>query len=719
MIDLSGVFLYGAHVYRVPSPPIDGVVEDLATMKRLGMNHANIQLSWSWCNPDDGAYDFDDILRLLSACRDLDLMASITLTLEQMPKWVWDRYPSARLVNALGQSIEDPTQYIMPCDGKPGPCWDHEGVQREVRAFLRMLVEAVADFENLVYWNLWQEIGLAMVWDGAQPAQKNVPFNPETLARFREYLRNRYGTLGDLNKAWWTRYHSWDAVEPPRLYSRVPSFPDWRRFVYDEYLAGVIKDRARMLRDAGDTDRATAFHPGHPVWGSTCEWRWSRIADFYGTSFYPTAALYHGGERSGGLLDPDEDRYHEIWSSLFHLNYSRCTVSDGRFLVSEAASGPYNQGLRVQGEVTADDMRRWLLYQVAAGAQGMILWNTRPEHFWDEAQGQGFLAADGSVTPRAEVAGRFGAALVQHEELLARSVKAPSQVAIGIDDDLLPIAEESFVLHPVRGCYEALFRLGVDPDFENLNDGDIDDLTRRKVIIVPFPFAMSERTVERLSEYVHAGGVLISGPTPARFAENGWAYPAGISPAVQRLFGVEQERLVTVAESTTPWQWTSEECRAGDVHPPTFLTGVDPLDGLELRAAFQIQTFRVEDAQPVLMHGDAVAGTVREYGKGCAWLLGTLFSYAIRGEQCEATRDALERIIGAAGVAGDRQGSVIRQVREWSDRAVWSLINTSSDDGEWLIEGASVEDLLDGDRFVRADRVPVAGLSIRSLTVQK
>jgi len=42
MADLSGTYLFGAHCYRVPSPPLEDVFADMATMKRLGMNLANI-----------------------------------------------------------------------------------------------------------------------------------------------------------------------------------------------------------------------------------------------------------------------------------------------------------------------------------------------------------------------------------------------------------------------------------------------------------------------------------------------------------------------------------------------------------------------------------------------------------------------------------------------------------------------------------------------------
>ena len=154
MDDLDRTYLFGAHCYRVPSPPLEQVVEDMTTMKHLGMNLANFQISWSWCNPREGEYDFSDLSTLLSKSAEIGLFASITLTMEQMPKWVWDKHPDCRLVNARGQIHHDPSQYVMPADGKPGPCWDHTGAREEAERFLQGLLDAVRGFPHLAYWNL-------------------------------------------------------------------------------------------------------------------------------------------------------------------------------------------------------------------------------------------------------------------------------------------------------------------------------------------------------------------------------------------------------------------------------------------------------------------------------------------------------------------------------------------------------------------------------------
>src|SRR5262249_45134002 len=49
-----------------------------------------------------------------------------------------------------------------------------------------------------------------------------------SLARFGEWLRERYGTVDALNAAWERRYSAWSQVSPPRIFEAVPDLIDWR-----------------------------------------------------------------------------------------------------------------------------------------------------------------------------------------------------------------------------------------------------------------------------------------------------------------------------------------------------------------------------------------------------------------------------------------------------------------------------------------------------------
>ena len=130
------IFPFGTHFYREPGLPLPELKRDMRTMKGLGFNMLKIQESWAIDNPREDEINLSTMEELLAEANQLNLYVYLGITMEQMPAWVWKKYPDCRLVNALDEPYNDPTQYLLPSDGKPGPCWDHPGARREAEKFL-------------------------------------------------------------------------------------------------------------------------------------------------------------------------------------------------------------------------------------------------------------------------------------------------------------------------------------------------------------------------------------------------------------------------------------------------------------------------------------------------------------------------------------------------------------------------------------------------------
>src|SRR5579875_1646951 len=186
-------FLFGTHVYRFPSLPLAELKRDIRTMQRLGFNTIKVQESWSADERRPGEVDFGEIEELLVEAQSAGLKVYLGVTMEQAPAWLWKRYPDAYMVNGLGQPHLDPTQYLLPADGKPGPCWHHPGVREAATRFMATLAARLGRFDNIVVWNVWQEFGFWPAQPGASElAETLYCYCPHTLARFREWLREKY-----------------------------------------------------------------------------------------------------------------------------------------------------------------------------------------------------------------------------------------------------------------------------------------------------------------------------------------------------------------------------------------------------------------------------------------------------------------------------------------------------------------------------------------------
>src|SRR5262249_20161548 len=149
----------GTHVFREPHQDENELMSDLPILKRLGFNLIKIQESWAIDEPREGEVDLARIERVIVRARELGLGVYLGLTMEQAPMWMWRKYPDGRLVYANNQPSEDPTQSLLPADGKPGPCWDHPGAREAAIRFIAELARRLGRYDNLMVWDVWQEIG--------------------------------------------------------------------------------------------------------------------------------------------------------------------------------------------------------------------------------------------------------------------------------------------------------------------------------------------------------------------------------------------------------------------------------------------------------------------------------------------------------------------------------------------------------------------------------
>lgn len=159
VIKRKDIFPFGTHFYREPALPLEELKRDMRTMKKLGFNTLKIQESWAIDNPREGEINLSTMEELIAEANQLNLYIYFGITMEQMPAWVWKKYPDCRLVNAFGEPHNDSTQYLIPADGKPGPCWDHPGARETTEKFMAKLARSLGRFDNIIVWNCWQEVG--------------------------------------------------------------------------------------------------------------------------------------------------------------------------------------------------------------------------------------------------------------------------------------------------------------------------------------------------------------------------------------------------------------------------------------------------------------------------------------------------------------------------------------------------------------------------------
>ena len=676
-------FGLGSHLCREPMPGMDELKHDMRLLKEQGFNLVKLQESWLTDEPEEGVYRFEPIRELVAFAAELDLGVYLGVSMEHAPAWVWRNYPGARMEGRDGTRIAYEAQFTIPADGKPGPCFDDPGADAAQLRFLRALVTELAPFENIVVWNVWQEMG----YEGERLTGHKVCYCPATIAAFQRWLQEEFHTLDALNQAWKSRYTRWGDVVPNRDLGRFALSNNiaYEYFLNNVRISRILRRRAEAIRAADPLRRPVFAHQGSSTVGSGIDWSFARAVDFLGCSCYPAWFHLHSWDDVRRLTDGARFRHeallNEMWESVaLKFDYLRGSNPAGAPIWgAEFQGGPICTGLykgRVPG---AADIRRWMLTAVSCGANAISYWVTRAEIQGHEINGYSLLDSSGDATPRMEEAARIGRALNRYPALFAPGNVPKAPVAILVSSwnhwlcTQLKGSAEEHLMYSTRGWHRLLWELGVPVDFVesgSLTEGGLDGYA---MAVLPFPLALEEAELRRLTEYVERGGTLVSEACPGRFTRFGYGVRGELAPAAAALFGVTHRSLCMVEEPEHGARWQMEPLSWGDYAPNLQLCGAGPLAGCSVRPNLYLETFApVAGTEGVLYADGELCGTRRRHGKGQAVLLGSFIGHSGTAYRDAASRAFVRRLCALAGVTPAHNGRLLlRELRTAAGSALF------------------------------------------------
>jgi beta-galactosidase len=723
------VFPFGTHVYREPHLPLDQLRSDFTLLRRLGFTMIKIQESWSMDEQREGEINLATVAQVISDARQNGLLVYFGVTMEQAPAWLWKKYPDASMVYETGQPYNDPTQYLFPNDAKPGPCWHHPGAREAGSRFVEGVGREIGKYDNILVWNVWQEIGFGNM----RPGHMGLCYCANTLREFRIWLQEKYGTLAALNRVWLSGYADWDEIEPPRMFTMLPPFIDFRYFMDDVYLSFALRWKAEAFRRSDPLHRRILAHMSHPTIGRTAEWRYAEQLDVIGSSCYPAWTGFEKWDADRPAAGKPAPRvaslHHELWENvLMKYDYMRGASRDGEFWTAELQGGPISMGQDLGRVPDAGDLRRWVLGCLAAGVRGLCFWNHRLEPMWQEQYGFGLLDGQGEHTPRADEASRLANAIAVQAELFARGSVPQADVAMVMNEDLWHFAEGSgfdvgtHLQYTIRGIYKALWDEGIPLDF--IEADKIATVGKKyRVLIQPFALALSEAVIEAYQSYVRGGRVLICEATPGRLGKYGYGFATEMGPDVSELFGAVHKQVVSVREPRDGAKWSRGDRTYGDSEEYADLVGIGEVTGLSVAPAYHVQTLTLTTGKALLKSREDVAGCVNKFGEGRAYLIGSLLGHALLAYGDKRNGAFLSHLLAHAGVRPDRVGRLQRRRRVLGRKEAWFLFNTTGGPVEEVValdHSKTATDLL-GAELPPAPggvRVKVAPLDVRCLVLE-
>ena len=681
--NLPETFLLGSHLCRVPMPPMEEMLSDMENLKKHGFNLIKIQTHWAIDEPIEGEYNFTRYNRLIEHAKKLDMYVYMGLTMEQAPAWLYKKYPDCRMVPRSGLPVKYETQYTLPADGKPGPCFDHPGAMQKQLDFIKAFVKHFAKYDNILVWNTWQEIEY---WE-ERVFDTEACYCDNTQKHFRKWLKEKYGSLDRLNKSWSSNFITWDDVAPHRQKPLgLPVDKDFRYFMDNEHPSQTLKARYMAIKEADPLKRPVFAHKSDVKMGSAQDWTYARCEDFLGSSSYPAWYSTHWwDDNASSRMNPPkkyESLYHELWSNVaMKFDYLRSSNPDGNPVWSaEFQGGPIMSEFHKGRVPSAEDMQRWMLTSMGSGVTAISFWVARAEIMAAENNGFGLLDSNGDTTERFEEASKIGIALRSHSDLFANPSKPKAKVGIIISEDSYQFGRSFFglkehLVYSIRGWYHMLWRNGVAVDFVEMSQINNTTAKQYSALILPVPIYLSAKDAERMKEYVSNGGNLISEGGAGRINENLMAERGEISPVIAEMAGVQQKSFTQIREPNNGSRWTPTERSWGEFAPSSWLEGEGVLAGQKMLANYYLQTFELQGGTPIFKVENEVVGVVNNYGKGKIWLFGTFFGHGGTAYFENSNFEFVMKLMDEAGVTPQKIGNILVQKRVNGNKEAWILTN--------------------------------------------
>ena len=560
---------------------------DAKMMKDMGIQIVRMaEFSWQRFEPREGEFHFEDLDEAIDILAREGIDVILGTPTAAPPKWIIDRNPEIQPTDWRGHQRFFGSRHH--------DCQSNPAYRAHIRRFVTAFAAHYADNPAVVGWQVDNELG---------NSHGDLCYCDSCRDRFQGWLKEKYGTIGELNRAWgvdfWSQgYDDFTSIPAPRIPAAGGLNPshelDWRRFTSD-LICDFHQLQADILRAAAPEKWIT-----HNLMGfcnKPSYYDLGKQLEFVSQDQYP-----------GGHFHPRHDVYHADTNAA-ELDFIRA-VKQQSFWVMEQQSGI--TGWEILGRAPKPgQIPLWAMQSVAHGADTIVFFRWRSCAMGTEQYWHGILPHNG-------IPGRYHAeisALMKTYSPLLKEIsgavpKAEIAILRSYDQEraigIQPHHPDHNYMQHLMTYYSALHRQNIPADFV----GDDHDWSKYKVLIAPLQFLMTQAHLDKLRAFVENGGRLVVTWRSGIKDDSNLCHTDGLVPVhFNALTGVNllEYDCLRDCEGTVRW------------------------DGVEYPCTLWCDVLQPTTAEPVAEYAhEFYAGTPaitrNRYGKGLTWYVGTTLS---------------------------------------------------------------------------------------------
>jgi beta-galactosidase len=513
-----GQLFVGACYQPVDRSP-EQIDSDIAVMNRAGFNVVRMgDLSWDSFEPSQGKFTFEWFDRIMDKMQASGIRVIVDIPGLPAPIWLHRAHPGIDIVNENGARVPPAERYM---DNISDPDY-----VREAGLLADAITKRYAHHPAVIAIGYDNEIGNGF-----------MSYSEPDRQRFIAWLKSRYGTVANLNKAWATqrwsrRLNSFADVDLPLASGPGPAE---RYLDLHRYWSDVTVDRLREL-DAIRRRNMPDVPSISNLWDTAGRRGFDYLSTYKSYVSYGAEGFYPGEPIGGalGALMTKGDLDTPIWFNEF-------TAGGGGFYGTRGRS------------------RMYAYEALLIGAQAVMAW-TFNSHIGGEEQALfGLLDHDGTPSWKVDEFARIASEFKQLSKLgFPRDARPEVAIAYSFD---------SFVAsHPngpssttrqyfktpysqqVEGAFAPLFRANLDVAVINVGNHD---LSRYKLVIVPADYVMDAAGAKALRDYVSGGGTVLMTALSAKVDEHAQWFETPLPGGLSDVFGLKTNEFYEVEAPLT------------------------------------------------------------------------------------------------------------------------------------------------------------------------
>jgi len=479
--------------------------QDILLMKQAGFKMVRMgDLSWDAFEPSEGQFEFKWFDQILDQMNEAGIKVILDIGGSPAPIWLHHNYPSVNLVNEQGAIIQPAERYM---DDISDPVY-----REHVLRLADELTRHYAHHPALAAIGYNNEIGNGV-----------MSYSAEDCRRFVAWLKAKYGTIANLNKAWatqrWSRHlNSFDEVQLP--YASGPSPPerylDLRRF-WSDVTTSLLEDLERVReRNVPNLPAVsnlwdTAGRRGFDYLSS-----YKKYVSYGAEGFYPGTSL----DVTLGALLVRGDLPNPTWFNEF------VTGSGGSY------GGP--KGI----------IRMWAYLALIDYGQTFLAWTFNTHRGGEEQALFGLLDHDGTPSWKYSEFQQIASEFAKLQHLGFPRYHKPD-VAIAYSFDSL-IASHPGPSNTARSYFSVSYTDQVANALQPFFEDNIDVATINiahstldyKLLIVPADYLMDAASAQAIRNYVRDGGAVIMTALSAKVDENNQWFDTPLPGRLSDVFGI-------------------------------------------------------------------------------------------------------------------------------------------------------------------------------------